>query len=361
LPQVPLRTLMIVVAGLVACGTGELPYDSDASGGRTSSTRARGGSSSVATDPEATPIGSIDECSVVPVNPNATQQARNLLCYLYSIYGTHVLSGQQETSWDNSPSDDVSWIRAQTGKYPAILGGDYLYPNGTTTRAAAWWDAGGIPMIRYHAGAPPLADSYDNSQKTSNIDAVLTEGTAENDSFNAKLDYVAEELRRLQDANVAILWAPLHEAQPGGWFWWSKGTGEQYVELWIYMYNYLTNVKGVNNLVWLLPFSGSVNASFYPGKDYVDLAGPDTYATDPPFAAMFGTARDILGTTIPIPLHETGVIPNPDTMFPGVAPWVLFNVWAGFEKKTELNTPDSIKAAYASPYTVTRDEIPSLK
>ena len=36
-------------------------------------------------------------CAAVPVTPNATQQARNVLCYLYSQYGNHILSGQEES------------------------------------------------------------------------------------------------------------------------------------------------------------------------------------------------------------------------------------------------------------------------
>src|SRR6478736_4800201 len=64
-------------------------------------------------------------CNVAPVDPDATQPARNLLCYLYSISGNHVLSGQQETSWSN-PADDISFYTGNSsiGKAPAVLGGD---------------------------------------------------------------------------------------------------------------------------------------------------------------------------------------------------------------------------------------------
>ena len=167
--------------------------------------------------------GGSTTCSVSPVNPNATPQARKLLCYLYSLYGKNVLSGQQETSWSN-PANDVNWYNTNVGKYPAILGGDYLYPSGTTSRAQAYWNAGGITMIRYHMGAPPGSDTYENSQGTANIANVLASGTRENNSFKSKLDYIAAELQTLENANVAVLWAPFHEYQPSGWFWWSKGT-----------------------------------------------------------------------------------------------------------------------------------------
>ena len=122
-------------------------------GGRAGAMAGRGGSGGTAGSGAAGAGGSTT-CSVSPVNPNATPQARKLLCYLYSLYGKNVLSGQQETSWSN-PANDVNWYNTNVGKYPAILGGDYLYPSGTTSRAQAYWNAGGITMIRYHMGAPP--------------------------------------------------------------------------------------------------------------------------------------------------------------------------------------------------------------
>ena len=313
------------------------------SGGRTS---GAGGSTTPA------------NCTATPVNPNATPQAKKLLCYLYSLYGNHVLSGQQETSWNN-PANDITYYTSMIGKAPAILGGDYLYPSGTSSRAIAYWNAGGITMIRYHMGAPPSADSYANAMGSANLDNVVKAGTTENTSFNQKLDYVATQIGMLQAANVALLWAPFHEVQPNGWFWWAKGTGAQYASLWRYMFNYLTNTKGLNNILWLLPFSGSPNAGYYPGKAFVDIAGPDTYGTNPPFASNYNSARNIVGTTIPIALHETGTIPQPPTMFPTAAPWLLFNVWAGFE--TSANTVATLSSAYNSPFTITRDEVPNLK
>jgi hypothetical protein len=76
-------------------------------------------------------------------------------------------------------------------------------------------------------------------------------------------------------------------------------------------------------------------------------------------AVIFTAARNIIGTTVPITLHETGVIPQPPTMFPTAAPWVLWSVWAGYQ--ISENTGANIRSAYESPYTITRDEVPNLK
>jgi Glycosyl hydrolase family 26 len=299
-------------------------------------------------------------CDVAPANPNATKQARNLLCYLYSQYGNHVLSGQQETSWNN-PANDIDWYGSNGMKAPAILGGDYLYPSGTSARAIAYWNAGGISMIRYHMGAPPLADSYNNAKLSSNLDNVLMAGTAENASFNSKLDYAAGELQKLQDANVAVIWAPFHEVQEAGWFWWAKGTGDQFIALWKYEFDYFTTKKGLNNLVWLAPFSGMPSSPYYPGKAYIDLSGPDTYGTNQPFTALYSTAKGVIGASVPIALHETGLIPTPSNMFPSAAPWVLFNIWAGYESDGTHNSVGNIQTVYADSHIVTRDEVPNLR
>jgi hypothetical protein len=93
----------------------------------------------------------------------------------------------------------------------------------------------------------------------------------------------------------------------------------------------------------------------------VDLSGGDTYGTNQPFTSLYTASRGVVGTTMPIPLHETGLIPTPSAMFPTAAPWVLFNIWAGYESDGTHNTVANIKSVYASPYLTTRDEIPSLK
>jgi hypothetical protein len=54
------------------------------------------------------------------------------------------------------------------------------------------------------------------------------------------------------------------------------------------------------------------------------------------------------------------MIVQPSTMFPNTAPWVLWNVWAGYQKDSH-NTVSNIQSAYSSPYTITRDELPNLR
>ena len=75
---------------------------------------------------------------------------------------------------------------------------------------------------------------------------------------------------------------------------------------------------------------------------------------------MFTAAKGVIGDEIPITLHETGRIPTPSAMFPSAAPWVLFNIWSGYQSDGTHNTTANIKSVYEDPRTVTRDEVPDL-
>jgi hypothetical protein len=314
------------------------------------------------TPPPTTPPPS-GSCSATPVDPAATAAARRLLCYVYSRYGNHILSGQQESTWVDGPDYEMNYIRNATGKYPAIRGLDMGDSPTFGARALAWWNAGGIPMVGYHMGAPNQSqDGYAGSQLTANINAALTEGSTDNATFKRRMDAVAAQLSQVQAGGGAVLWRPFHEAG-GTWFWWSKEGGSQYVRLWRYMFDYLTGVKGVHNLVWLHPYNGEPQASFWPGKAFVDIGGADTYAGDHgPLTTLFNRTKAMVGSTVPIALHENGRIPDPAQLQSTATRWVLFNTWhSTFVSDTSINPVSTFQAVYASPYVVTRDEVPNLR
>lgn len=68
------------------------------------------------------------------------------------------------------------------------------------------------------------------------------------------------------------------------------------------------------NMIWLLPYDGSPDGSFYPGKSLVDIGGADIYAGDgnyDPQNALYMKCVGIFGSTVPVALHECGPIPDP--------------------------------------------------
>ncbi|KAK2773947.1 hypothetical protein FQN53_003916, partial [Emmonsiellopsis sp. PD_33] len=59
------------------------------------------------------------DITTTPVSPNATADAKALLAYLGSTYGSKIISGQQDL-------ESLNWITENIGKTPAILGVDLM-------------------------------------------------------------------------------------------------------------------------------------------------------------------------------------------------------------------------------------------
>jgi beta-mannanase len=298
-------------------------------------------------------------CTAVPVTPNATQQARSVLCYLYSQYGNHILSGQEEGGSDL----EVNYIFTNTGKYPALRAFE-ANSDGAATRCLTYWNAGGLCMFGYHMGAPGTADGYAGSQTkiAGEIDKALTAGSNENTVFNQRLDAIANRMLMVQAGNGVVIYRPFHEAG-GTWFWWSMEGGAQYVRLWKYAFDRVINTNGVKNALWLLPYDGSPDASFYPGKEYVDIGGADNYnkAYDySPMTSIFTAARTIFGTTMPIALHECGPVVDPDQLQSSKTNWVFFSIWTQ-PYPEQYSTVAELQKVYSSSYVVSRDGVPNLK
>jgi beta-mannanase len=312
---------------------------------------------------------------VVPVTPNATQQAKNVLCYLYSQYSNHILSGQEENATGQSSADDVEfdYIYQTTGKYPVIRSFDAnndFPPNDLlANRCLTQWQANGLCMLGYHMGAPDQPDGYtgsmyshgDEAANSAFIDTVLTPGTSDNTVFNQRLDRVVSQVQGVQSGNGVVILRLFHEAG-GTWFWWSMGGGAQYVRLWEYAFTYITG-QGITGVLWLLPYDGSPDPSFYPGTNRVDLAGADIYnaAYDySPSTSLFDATRAIAGTTIPIALHENGPIPDPGQLQSTMTNWIFFSTWTAPYPENDTSVAE-LQTVYSSDYVITRDTMPSLK
>jgi len=295
-------------------------------------------------------------CGVEPVTPNATQETRNVLCYLHSIYGNKILSGQEENNDDNA----ANYIQQTTGKYPAIRGFDIN--NG---RAAAQcvdhWRQGGLCMFGYHMGLVG-GDGYQGSQTATDVNQVITEGSALNQTFKARLDKTAVALQTVQDAGGVAILRLFHEAGNGcGWFWWGADP-DRFVRLWRYTFNYMTATKGLRNIIWLVPLCGSPTPAFNPGKEFTDLGGADSYVGDGNYDALNGLFNRTVAAfpDMPIALHECGPIPDPAALQATATKWLMFNVWTDNYPRPPSNSVDHLNAVYNSEYVLTRDELPAF-
>ena len=184
------------------------------------------------------------------------------------------------------------------------------------------------------------------------LDDAVTDGTWANRFMKSDLEKIVPYLQQLQQANIPVLWRPLHEAA-GKWFWWGNGSAASYVKLWRFMYDYF-KAKGINNLIWVWT-SEKADSDWYPGDDYVDIIGTDMYGQDGTAvsAAAMADRFNTLAYRYPtkmISLTECGTVSDVPTQWSSDAKWSWFMPWYGSTHATD----DWWKAAMNSEYVITR-------
>ena len=78
------------------------------------------------------------DVSYTPVNANATEGAQKLYNFLTTNYGVKTVSGMMTgdvTSSTLKELPDVTAFYEKTGKYPALVGFDFLFATGEIGRA----------------------------------------------------------------------------------------------------------------------------------------------------------------------------------------------------------------------------------
>ena len=329
--------------------------------------------------------------SPVLTNPNASENARKLMNYLCDIYGEKVLSGQY---CDRGMTGmEMKAINKATGHYPAVLGMDMMdYSPSRVARGAKsvtidkaieyWEKKGGIITLAWHWGADSqyILDGYDENGNprwwgnfyTKNVTFDLEKALNGEDPAGYQMlldgiDAIAAEFKKLAEKDIPILWRPLHEAS-GGWFWWGAKGPEACKELWILMYDRMTNYHGLNNLIWV--WNGQ-DAAWYPGDAYVDIIGEDIYP-DPHVhtseSDRFIKASKYTDTRKLIVLSENGSMPDPDLMLRDGTLWGFFATWSGdfiIHSGTKLSNnytnEDVLNRIYNSDLVITRDEMPDIR
>lgn len=250
--------------------------------------------------------------AAAPSNPNASQNARMVLDYFYNLKSraesgqttNRVISGQQvptvafTTNW----TDHVHHIidpYAHTGKWIGIVGSEYWTEANRAGQVSTlngnlinYWNNGNLVTLNWHARNPwtdGAADDRTTVLSPTTVNGLLANGTAENTRLKAHYDIIADYLTELKNAGVVVLWRPYHEMNMGsGGFWWGSDltTQSDYSRLWQYMFNYFTNTKGLDNLLWLYAANNQWSATgtpvdfYYPGSAYVDIVGQDVYSFD---------------------------------------------------------------------------------
>lgn len=287
-------------------------------------------------------------------NPNADENTVKLYNYLCECYGNVMISCQQESTWKGSPDYEMDYIKEKTGRLPAMRGLDFMNDDfdGVVQRSKEWHEKGGIVTICWHTGVE--GKGYQESLNDNpDFDKLLTEGTDEYNKMTANWDKAAKALAELRDAGVPVIWRPFHEFD-GEWFWWGKGGAENFKKLWILMYEKFTNEYNLTNLIWILGYSGSVKDGWYPGDEYCDIIGSDSYDNDVN-ARGFLKLEELTDAPKPLAYHECGNLPPVRNFVDRGTLWSWFMVW--HTDHIIGNDVRNLKDFYNSDKVITLDEV----
>lgn len=337
-------------------------------------------------------IATLGSFAAEPVNPDLIPEARAVLDYFESIYGEQSLAGISGTN-------NADAVYELTGKRPAIVALDLSGWNTPTwgetytpvverviERVKECAEQGYIVSLQFHWKHPGKLDGTSWVGKHGKnppsgpfpMGEATKPGTLAHNQFMGDLARHADYLEELADARIPILWRPFHEID-GGWFWWTdKENPENTAEMWRIMYDYLVNQRELNNLIWVYSAGlhpGSNDRSveqveyrkrFYPGGDYVDIAGIDIYPNDyygwgDPQEDAYMLAYEIMTKVAPgkmLAMCEGQAIPNPDIMQSEGPRWLYSLPWWG---PGERNPSEWVKKTYTHPFIITKDELPEIK
>ncbi len=315
-------------------------------------------------------------------NPNANGAAKEMFAFMQENFQKKVISGVMTGAVLNgndavtlNNQEDVAHIRSNSGnKTPALVGFDFMhgtgkeynddnggwfqaYTDATISLAKELYQRGGIPAFCWHWRDPLKNDigfysptgggdktSFDLTTACTNSNC--TAWDTNSDAYIAiveDIDKVAGYLKELQDADVAVLWRPVHEAS-GGWFWWGYKGAAPFKLLYKLIFDRLTDHHHLNNLIWVWNSEGG-DPDWYPGDEYVDIIGRDFYYsnnTQVNHASLIGEfekLKNLFGTKKMIALSENGSVPFPENLIEDGAGWSFFMPWYGtFVKQANTNS-----------------------
>ena len=219
------------------------------------------------------------------VDPHADTSARCLAARLDRWRTAGLMGVGQQLNVSNV--DYLAPLTALGERRVSVVGFDleeladgetYQFPDPPLDRLATLAQQGAVLSASWHTTNPHTGGGYADRSWTS-LDALLSTATPEGARFWADFDAKLELLRRFQDAGVAVVLRPFHEAN-GGWFWWGKPDPATYRSLWAMMQRRAWDA-GVHNVVWAYSFAARTHAGIrapdrlLPAR--VDLAGVDSY------------------------------------------------------------------------------------
>jgi mannan endo-1,4-beta-mannosidase len=298
---------------------------------------------------------------------------QRLLQFITSISGHQTMSGEHNR--EASEGDFIQAMNSVTGHYPALWGGDFLYESDSIQNRPSMiqyemngWNGGAVISLMYHACPPTQAEScgWDGGVLSTLTDAqwsdLVTDGGTLNQIWKARLDAIAPYFQQLEDAGMAALFRPQHEMNQGA-FWWGGRPGPGgTAKLFQITHDYLTNTKGLDNIVWVWSVQDIWNSqdsswdfdAYNPGGAYWDVMSLDFYDGNGYTADKYAAVLAEAGSK-PIAIGECEVLPTAAELT-AQPRWVYFMGWAELVQQNDSNA--AITAVYTAPNVLTRDRMP---
>lgn len=288
-------------------------------------------------------------------NSGATDATTQLYKYLCEMYGESVLTAQQCSQGSNA---EIYAVAAVTGKYPMIRLGELSgysegYDTGDIELAIDYHNDGGIVGYSWYwamNGSCYLEDSgfvLSNAVTTHDVAHMSTEkltelletgGVSEECvALIEGIDLIAEQLSRLSDLDIPVLFRPLPEAGNGE-FWWGEDL-ESYLWLYELIYERLTDYHMLDNIIWIW---NAQDVNWYVGDEYCDIISLDVYdfslgAWDNQSHVTALIRMMELSSDKPIAISECNVLPSPANLKKDNAYWLFASVFSGEYALTDEN------------------------
>ncbi len=332
----------------------------------------------IACDRGPEPLPDIHPVTPIPANPGLSASARALLVRLSESYGKATLSGQVDYK-EEGRYVAADYIAQTAGRRPVIVGLDLMEyspsrqafgadPDNLIEDAITMAQEQGVVLtFTWHWNAPMHLRNddrepwwrgfYARATQFNLRQALRNPESAEYLALLRDIDAIAVQLKRLAEADIPVLWRPLHAAE-GRWFWWGARGPEAFKDLWRLMFVRMTDLHGLDNLIWVIT---AEEEDWYPGDDVVDIIGVDAYPSD-----QDALLRDYWTPLLKrhngrkmIALTEFGGVPLIEEMQQEGVHFSYFVSWTDQNrgKLGPMSVPvEHLQRVYQSPAVITLDE-----
>lgn len=295
------------------------------------------------------------DIATAPVDAQAKDCAKKIYSFLRENFGKKMISGMmtgdmKSANGNVTQHDDIKEFYERTGKYPALIGFDFMettgmnaskdwakaYSDKSVALAKDTYKRGAIPAFTWHWRDPSRAtvEFYSEKSTVKIADALNANGTWNTASQLYKyiiqdIDAIADIFLGLQSEGIACIFRPLHEAG-GGWFWWGRNkNAEHFKKLYQLVYDRMVNTKGVHNVIWVWN-ADATDHEWDPGQAYYDVVSADIYNAAYDYSSnyvMFDKLKKLTNGKKIVALSENGPIPDIDKVFDENAVWSWWMPW----------------------------------